>query len=408
MSADLTYLLLIFALFVVPRGLQRLRIPTAVTSLGMGVALGLGFGLFAEDPTVHLLSTLGIVSLFLFAGLDVDVTALRRDLGVLAQHVGVRVVLLAVATAAVRAGLGLEVRPALVLALALVTPSTGFILDSLHTFGLDAGERTWVRSKAIATEIVALVVLFVVLQSASAPRLAVGVLALAALIGGLPVLFRLFNRLIAPFAPRSEFAFLLMTAMLAAFATKKLGAYYLVGAFVVGMVAQRLRREAPALVNEKMLGALEFFASFFVPFYFFAAGLDVSAEALTPRAALWGLVFLVAAVPAQLGTVVLHRWLALREPPRQALRVAISLSPTLVFTLVLGGILSAQYGLAPELRGGLMLYAVGTTLMPALFLRAQPEIGVPGTPAEPFAPVAAGQPGGQVVEPSRGGPGATG
>lgn len=393
MPADLTYLLLIFALFVVPRALQRFRVPTAITSLAMGAVISLGFGLLTGDPTVHLLATLGIVSLFLFAGLDVDVDALRRDLGVLLQHVAVRVVVLVLVVAAGRAALGLEYRPAIVLALALVTPSTGFILDSLHAFGLDEKERTWVRSKAIATEIVALVVLFVVLQSSDALRLTGGVLALGAIILLLPVLFRLFTRLIAPFAPRSEFAFLVMTAMLAAFATKRLGAYYLVGAFVVGMVAQRLRAENPKLVSEKMLSAMELFASFFVPFYFFSAGLDVPAAALTWKAALMGAGFLAVAVPLQLGAVVLHRRLALKEEPKKALRVALSLSPTLVFTLVLGGILAEQYGIAQEIRGGLMLYAVCTTLLPVVFLRTAPEfappvgtVDVPGDPAQPAPP----------------------
>ncbi|MGC4116245.1 MAG: cation:proton antiporter [Myxococcales bacterium] len=389
MASDLTYLLLIFALFVVPRALQRFKLPSAISSLVMGAALGLGFGLFLDDPTVHLLSTLGIVSLFLFAGLDVDVAALRRDWRVLLQHVGVRAVLIALVTLVGQWALHLELRPAIVLALALVTPSTGFILDSLPTFGLDDGERTWVRSKAIATEIVALLMLFLVLQSASAVRLAGGALALAALILVLPVLFRLFTRLIAPFAPRSEFAFLLMTAMLAAFATKMLGAYYLVGAFVVGMVAQRLRGEAPALVSEKMLGLLEFFASFFVPFYFFAAGLDLPASALSLASALYGAAFLSCALPAQLLAVALHRRAALGEPPRKSLRVALSLSPTLVFTLVLSGILANQYGIAPEIRGGLMLYAVGTTLLPAIFLRASPEFAVSTTHSQPPVKVSA-------------------
>lgn len=385
MPADFAYLLLIFALFVVPRALQRFRVPSAITSLAMGAALGLGFGLFEGDPTVHLLATLGIVSLFLFAGLDVDVAALRRDFKVLLQHAGVRAALIAGVTFAARGAFELDFRPALVLALALVTPSTGFILDSLHAFGLSEGERTWVRSKAIATEIVALVGLFVVLQSGSALRLAGGTFALGAIIVVLPVVIRLFNRLIAPFAPRSEFAFLLMTAMLAAFATKKLGAYYLVGAFVVGMVAQRLRAETPALVSEKMLGAIEFFASFFVPFYFFSAGLAIPASALSGRAALIGVAFLAVAVPLQIGAVVLHRRLALGEPVRQGLRVALSLSPTLVFTLVLGGILVEQYGIAPEIRGGLMLYAVTTTLLPILFLRASPEFEIPGSGSPPSA-----------------------
>src|SRR3954471_22837391 len=62
--AELWYILLVFALFVLPQGLQRLRIPTAVTSLALGAGAGMGFGLFSGDHTIWLLSVFGIVSLF--------------------------------------------------------------------------------------------------------------------------------------------------------------------------------------------------------------------------------------------------------------------------------------------------------------------------------------------------------
>jgi Kef-type K+ transport system membrane component KefB len=100
---------------------------------------------------VHLLSTFGIVALFLFAGLDVDATDLARRTKVLVQHLVIRVLLLALATEALTRWLDIALRAAVLVALALLTPSTGFILDSLHRFGLSAEERLWVRSKAIAT-----------------------------------------------------------------------------------------------------------------------------------------------------------------------------------------------------------------------------------------------------------------
>ena len=56
-------MLLVFGLFIVPKALQRFRLPGAVTCLAIGAALNIGFHLFHEDHTVKLLATLGIVSM---------------------------------------------------------------------------------------------------------------------------------------------------------------------------------------------------------------------------------------------------------------------------------------------------------------------------------------------------------
>ena len=46
--------------------------------------------------------------------------------------------------------------------------------------------------------------------------------------------------------------------------------YYLVGAFIAGLVARLLHQRM--LASHENLHALRLFASFFVPFYFFNAG----------------------------------------------------------------------------------------------------------------------------------------
>src|SRR5688500_17131303 len=130
--------------------------------------------------------------------------------------------------------MGIGARPAALVALALFTPSTGFILSSLPQLGVSVEEQFWIRAKAIATELLALAILFVTLQSTSAERLVAATAALLVMTFVLPVAFRLFAARIAPVAPRSEFAFLLMLAVVAAYITKALGVYYLVGAFLVG------------------------------------------------------------------------------------------------------------------------------------------------------------------------------
>jgi Kef-type K+ transport system membrane component KefB len=368
LPTDLLYVALLFVLFVVPRFLQRYRIPGAITSLLLGVGAA-SLGVLSHDPTIELLSTFGIVALFLFAGLDVDLEELRPDLRILLQHLAIWSLTLGGVAWLVVWWTGIGVASALLVALGLVTPSTGFILDSLDRFGLTPDERRWTKAKAIAVELLALLVLFGVMQSSSARQFAVSSGVLIGLIVILPPLFRWFAERIAPHAPRSEFAFLLMVAVVCATVTRRLGVYYLVGAFVVGLAARQFRSRLPAMSSERMLHAVEAFASFFVPFYFFHAGQGVDAAALDQTALLVGLVCLAGSVVVRLGETALHRWLALREPPRTSLRIGVAMLPTLVFTLVLVGILRERPEVPVSLVNGMVIFTVLITMIPGIVLR---------------------------------------
>ncbi len=374
-STELAYVALLFGLLVLPKVLQRFRIPAAITSLGLGLAFGEGFGLFRDDRTVHLLATFGIAALFLFAGLDVDGRSLRRGARTLVEHLIIRALTLVAGMFAVAALFPLGRRPAVLVALALLTPSTGFILDSLAAWGVSDEERFWIRTKAIATELLALAVLFVTLQSTSAGRLALSAVALIGMAAFLPFILRFLVARVTPYAPNSEFAFLLMVAVVFAYATRQLGVYYLVGAFLVGIMARGMRERLPRLASDQNLHAVEVFASFFIPFYFFNAGLEIPREALTWRALLIGVAFAAIVIPFRIVLLVGQRRLRMGEPVRQGLRVAVPLIPTLVFTLVLARILQEQFVIAPELYGSLVVYAVLTTLLPAVVLHA-PRAGL--------------------------------
>lgn len=364
------YLALVFALLVIPRVLQRWKIPAPLTCLAFGIAAMLAWGDKVEDPAVALLSTLGISSLFLFAGLEVDLRALRRRLWPLLLHLSIRVATLSlVAWLAWRyAGLGWQA--AGLLALALLTPSTGFILDTLDRLGLDEQERFWVTSKAIAGELLALAALFAVLQAGDPLQLGVSMSAIVALLVGLPLLFVAFGRWIVPHAPGSEFSLLVMVGFFAAFVTFQLGVYYLVGAFIAGLVARLLRQRMPSLASDDNIHALRLFATFFVPFYFFHAGTDVSRGALSWDALLLGLAITAVVLPLRIAMLWLQRRFVFREKPLQGLRVSVALAPTLVFTLVLAEILHARFGIDDALFGALLLYAALTTLLPSLVLHS--------------------------------------
>lgn len=380
-SPELGYVGILFLLFVLPRAFQRFGVPVAITSLALGAASGMGFQLFQHDPTVHLLSTFGIVALFLFAGLEVDTDDLRENAAVLGQHLLVRVVMLATAAFAIARILHLEGRVAVLVALALLTPSTGFILDALDMLGMGPREKAWIKSKAIATELLALLVLFVTLQSTTALRMALSSGALVAMIVVLPLAFRVFARIVVPYAPRSEFAFLLMVAVVCAFVTRELGVYYLVGAFVVGMAAQRFRERLPAIASEEMIRAVELFASFFIPFYFFGAGLQLQRGDFGYHALLMGGGFVIVMIPLRVAMVALHRRLALRESFPESLRIAVPMLPTLVFGLVIAEILRERFAVPPPLFGGVVLYTLVTTVIPALIFRSQvPDYSEPHAP----------------------------
>jgi Kef-type K+ transport system membrane component KefB len=383
-STEIQYMLLVFGLFIVPKALQRFRMPGAVTCVVIGGVLSMGFHLFQDDATVKLLATLGIVAMFLFAGLEVDFSELRRGRKVLLQHVAVQLLLLLAGAWLVHRVFALAPRSALLFALALFTPSTGFILDALHGLGLGPDDRFWVKSKAIASELVALGVLFLTIQSESFLTLCVSALALFGMVALLPRLFRVFSAIIAPFAPRTEFSFLVLVALLCSFITRELGVYYLVGAFVVGLTAVRLRKDLPELSSEKLLGAVELFASFFIPFYFFKAGLHLHTDYFTWQALGIACAFLLLVLPVRVAVVAAHRRLALAQPWRAGSRIGMAVLPTLVFTIVIAEILQERFGLPDELFGALIAFTLINTCLPGYALHlTPPEYEAPQAPPNP-------------------------
>lgn len=379
MSLDLLYVLLVFGLFVVPRLLVRIRIPSAVTSLALGIAAG-GAGLFEGDATIRLLSTFGIVALFLSAGLDLDLAELRRGALLLSVHLCMLIVGVALVAWAITAWFVLDVRPAMIIALALLSPSTGFILDSLPGWSFTEKEAAWVRSMALAAELLALAALFGVTQSTSSQTFLVSTLCLVGLIAAIPPVFRLFAAHIAPFAPRTEFAFLLMTAVVCAFVTAKLGVYYLVGAFLVGLAARRFRERLPDLSSGRILTAVEDFGMVFAPFYFFNAGLHLRPDQFGWHALAIAGALVVVLLPIRTLQVAALQRAFLREDLRNGSRLGIATLPTLVFSLVLTQILRESYSVDESLLAGIVIYTLVATLIPG-FVVARPVAAVREEPA---------------------------
>jgi Kef-type K+ transport system membrane component KefB len=370
------YLAVVFGLLVIPRALQRFRLPAQLTCFAFGIVVAGFFKPLVDDTVISYLATLGIASLFLFAGLEVDLAELRRQLPSLAGHFAVRGLVLVACACIAAKYLHLGWQVDWMIALALLTPSTGFILDMLPHSGLDHTEQSEVALHAVAGEVTAVFLFLVFSQAGSMKTLLISGGAIALLIAFMPLVFLALGRYVVPYAPGSEFSLLLMVGLICAIITKMLGVYYLVGAFVAGLVARSLSKRLTTLASPTNLEALQLFASFFIPFYFFHNGLGVPGAALVRGSLLYGFALAALVIPVRLAVVWFQsRWMQHRGH-RGSFRVAVALTPTLIFTLVIAEILRENFSVSPELYGGLLVYAAIASILPALVLPSFAETNI--------------------------------
>jgi Kef-type K+ transport system membrane component KefB len=370
------YLAVVFGLLVIPRALQRFRLPAQLTCFAFGIIVSGFFKPLVADTVISYLSTLGIASLFLFAGLEVDLAELRRQLPSLASHFAVRGLVLVTCAGIVAKCFHLGWQVDWMIALALLTPSTGFILDMLPHSGLDHTEQSEVALHAVAGEVTAVFLFLVFSQAGSVKTLLVSGGAIALLIAFMPLVFLALGRYVVPYAPGSEFSLLVMVGLICAIITEMLGVYYLVGAFVAGLVARSLSKRMTTLASKENLEAIKLFASFFIPFYFFHNGLGVPSAALVSASLLYGFALAGIVIPVRLGVIWLQSRFQQHRGHRGSIRVAIALTPTLIFTLVIAEILRENFSISPKLYGGLLVYAAIASILPSLTLPAFAETDI--------------------------------
>ncbi|MGD9592661.1 MAG: cation:proton antiporter [Candidatus Berkiella sp.] len=365
LSPESKYFFLIFVLFIFPKFFTRFGVPQALISFVFGIFCSQSLNLFEHDPTVKILASLGIISLFLYAGLEIDFTELKKYKKILFGHIFFRLISCTIVAFTTAHVFEIEYRTAAILSLALLTPSAGFILDSLEgSKSLHQLDKFWIKIKAISGEIAALLAMLVLVNSSSIFDISIATLVLILMFVFIPRVFSYFSKVIAPYAPRSEFGFLLLMAIACGILTKKLGVYYLVGAFAVG-VAGRIF-EGKYISAQGLMKSVKLFSSFFVPFYFFQAGLSISREAFSVEALAYGLLFIVTVIPLRLSSVIIHRKASLKETLVESFPIATALIPNLVFGLVLADILLNVFVIPQKLYGALIVYTIATSFMPPL------------------------------------------
>lgn len=372
---DLEYLAVFSLVLILPKILMRFRIPSGITALLIGVSIAILDPSLKSDNLFRFLSQIGITSLFLFAGLEVEFEELKEDRVYLTKFMAKSSIILFVIAYAISNYFALPFQDSFIYALGIFTPSAGFILNSLHSFDIGVDQEYWIKSKAISKELVAVVLLFFALQSGDLKALAISSVFFIVMFLILPILFRLFFKFVSPYAPNSEVPFLVVLSLIAGVLSKEMGAYYLVGAFVVGIVGGRFKHEIFKEGEENMLHSLSSFFKTFLPFYFFYAGLNIFFKEITLEALKIGSIMLVIFIPLRLLIIGSSIKFFMKEVKKDPYKISLSLMPTLIFGLVIASILKER-GIVPSvLIYALLIYTLLNSIIPALVLTAaKPQV----------------------------------
>lgn len=376
LTQDLEYLAIFSLVLILPKVLLRLKIPTGITALTIGLFFGYFDPAIKEDTLFRFLSQIGITSLFVFAGLEVNFKELHEDRVYLSKYILKSTVALLLVSWGISDYFDLNYQNSLILTLGILTPSAGFIINSLHSFDMTKDHEYWIKSKAISKELVAIILMFIALQINDLKAMAISLGFFAVLLIVMPVLFKFFFKFVSPYTPNSEVPLLVVLSLICGVISKELGAYYLVGAFMVGLVGSRFKHEIFKDNEESIFTSLNSFFNVFLPFYFFFAGLKMPLKNFTWDAAKIGIVLLLIFVPLRIVLNSLSLKYLLKDFVNQSYRVSLSLMPTLIFGLVIAGILIERGEVPTVYIYALIVYTLISSLLPTILFNFQKKEAV--------------------------------
>lgn len=373
LTNDLEYLALFTIVLILPKILLKIKIPSGISSLLLGVICAYFIEEVKTDQLFRFLAQIGITSLFLFSGFEVEFDEIKEDKAYLTKYLLKSCIILGVITFGFKDFMNLPLQTSLILALGIFTPSAGFIINSLHSLKIGEDQEYWVKSKAISKEVVSILILFFALQSGDLGQLALSTLFFIALFYFLPKIFKFFFKYISPIAPNSEVPFLVALSLIAGVLSKELGAYYLVGAFIVGLVASSFKKDIFHENEEILFKSLSGFFMVFLPFYFFQAGVKLNFKGFSIEAIQLGLIFLAIFVPLRLMINNSSIRFFLKDFKQMPYSISLSLMPTLIFGLVIAGVLKERQLVGDTVVYGLIFYTLVTSMIPTFLFAFQRE-----------------------------------
>lgn len=268
----------------VPLVFERIRVPGIIGLIIAGALVGPhGLGLLARDETIVLLGTVGLLYLMLMVGLELDVNEFNRYRNGSIVFGLLSFLVPAAAGTALGVALGYPLGSSLLLASAF-SSHTLLAFPIASRLGIVRNEAVTVSlGGTILTEILALLLLAVVANSASAEidaafwvKLAVPFAIYVGLVlWGLPRLGRWFFRLVES-EGGAEFVFVLAALFTVSYLAHSASVEPIVGALLAGLALNRLvPTEGPLMNRIHFVGN-----TIFIPFFLLSVGMLVNVRAL--------------------------------------------------------------------------------------------------------------------------------
>lgn len=122
---------------------MRFRIPSGITALLIGIIVGFFDPTLDDNQLFRFLAQIGITSLFVFAGIEVNFEELKEDKVYLSKYLSKSVLGMLLIAFALKHFFALSFQNSLILSLGIFTPSAGFIINSLHSFKMHKDLEYW-------------------------------------------------------------------------------------------------------------------------------------------------------------------------------------------------------------------------------------------------------------------------
>lgn len=366
------FFVILAVIFFLPKVVNRIsKIPDALTELMIGIFLGIALpSFFFIDDMITILGTIGVVTLFVFSGMEVDTNFIGMNKKFFTEHIMLHILIFVAVGISIFYYLQTSPQIALLVSLALTTPSASFILSSIRT--LEKERKQWIESKALAGEITALILMVILLSLSDITRLLLSLVTLVLLITLLPIILeflfkKLFSKLIG-----CEFSFIFVVTMISAFITEFVGIHFLVGAFIAGFVAKRFINDivkdesyehCSEVFGQQIIIGFGYFVLIFAPFYFFSVGLRMKSSMFSFDTLFLAVIICIIIVIVRIGIMSVHRIVRMKEKISTALSINALCIPTLVFTFVITDILLKQFLIGDMIYNVLMLYGVFTSVV---------------------------------------------
>jgi Kef-type K+ transport system membrane component KefB len=374
------FLIILCLLFFLPKVLYRLKkIPPAITEVMLGIALGIIFpAFFFMDDVIRVLGTVGIITIFVSAGMDTDLVHISKKKRIFAESLLIQILMIVAVSLLLIYVANLSLQISVIISLALLTPSAGFIFALLTHSDERRETRKIIQSTVVSLEILSLLLLLVFLNLDNVILIVTGIAVITAIIFLLPLILRwlyenMFKKIIG-----AEFAFIFVVALLSAFITEWIGVHFIIGAFVAGIVSKQFLEKIKfdRMINRSKQRTITegfgFFAQVFAPFYFFSIGLMFTLDILSYKSVAYAVAAFIVIMALRFLASLAHHKIR-KQRIKIPSNISLIILPTLIFTFVIADLLNTNFQIEKEIFGAILIYGLLASIIPLLFLRKNPQ-----------------------------------